>query len=181
MDVEISMEMGCKMKKAKKYDGVLQELEKKYMILMTTYLSKLHNAFHDDNGNEVSHEVIVSKIKQDCISICSRNLGSIAFDDRSEEEVVKEILEYNFDMADVKYIKEVEKADLYAIVNYLNENCIKRADPEWYTLGVHELLQNGKVDLGPRGSKRIQFCKWCGEGIYLSSDHRRSKHRSSFK
>jgi hypothetical protein len=75
-------------------------------------------------------------------------------------------------------MKEVEGIDLYPIINQLNENCLKRTDPEWFSFGVHELLQNGKVDLGPIGSNRIQFCKWCGEGIRLTSDHSKSKHRS---
>jgi hypothetical protein len=120
------------------------------------------------------------------MSLSFNNLGRIAFDNRSEEEVIKEILEYNYDMADINYdmadikhMKEVERLDLYPIINQLNENCLKRTDPEWFSFGIHELLQNGKVDLGRRGSKRIQFCKWCGEGIHISSDHSRSKHRSS--
>jgi hypothetical protein len=179
MKPEIPTEKKYKMKKVIKYDEVLQELENEYLILMTKYLSKLHNAFHADNGLEVSHTDIVNKIKQDCISICSNNLGRIAFDDRSEEEVIKEILEYNYDVADIKHIKEVERLDLFSIVNYLNAYCLKRTDPEWFSFGIHEILQNGKVDLGSRGSERIQFCRWCGEGIHLSSDHRRSRHHSS--
>lgn len=181
MDPEIPTETGYKMKKVIKYDTVLQELEDEYLILMTKYLSKLHNAFHADNGLEVSHKDIVNKIKQDCISICSNTIGRIAFDDRSEEEVIKEILEYNYDVADVKHMKELEQIDLYPIIDQLNEYCLKRTDPQWFSFGIHDLLQNGKVDLGPRGSMRIQFCRWCGEGIYLSSDHVESKHRSSKK
>jgi hypothetical protein len=165
------------MKKGIKYDRVLEELENDYLLLMTKYLSKLHSAFHEDNGLDVSHKDLVNKIKQDCISICSRNLGRIAFDDRSEDEVIREILEYNYDFADIKHMKEVERQNLYPIVNQLNETCLKRTDPDWFSFGIHELLQNGKVDPGPIGSKRIQFCKWCGEGIHLPSEHRGSKHR----
>lgn len=171
------MEIEYKMKRMIKYDRVLQKLENEYLILMTKYLSKLHSAFHEEYGLEVSHKYIVNKIRQDCMSICSNNLGRITYDDRSEEEVIKEISEYNYDIADIKHMKEVERLDLYPIVKQLNENCLKRTDPQWFSFGIHDLLQNGG-DLGPRGSKRIQFCKWCGEGIRLASDHSRSKHRS---
>jgi hypothetical protein len=174
-------EIEYKLKKVIEYDRVLQELEDEYLIIMTKYLSKLHNAFHADNGLGVSHKDIVNKIKQDCISICLNTLGRIAFDDRSEEEVIKEILEYNYAVADIKHITEVDRLDIYSIADQLNDYCLKRSAPEWFSFGIHELIQNGKVDLGPRGSKRIQFCKLCGEGIYLSSDHIGSKHRSSKK
>lgn len=164
-----------------KYDKILQELKSDFIMLMYNYLQKLHDALHEDNGPNIDHKDIVSKIKQDCMSICSNRLESIAFDDRTEEEITKEILEYNFDKSDIKYMKEVEQVDLYPIIDQLNEYCLKRTDPQWFSFGIHELLQNGKVDLGPRGSKRIQFCRWCGEGIYLSSDHVESKHHSSKK
>lgn len=52
----------------------LEELKGEFDTLMYTYLQKLHNAFHEDNGLEVSHEVIVNKIKQDCMSIFQINL-----------------------------------------------------------------------------------------------------------
>jgi len=59
------------------------------------------------------------------MSIFSNNLERIAFDERSEEEVINEILEYNYDMADIKHMKEVEGIDLFSHVNSLNENCLK--------------------------------------------------------
>ena len=107
------------MKQETKYKKALEELKGEFDTLMYTYLQKLHNAFHEDNSLEVSHEVIVNKIRQDCMSIFSIKLGSIAFDDRSEEEVIKEILEYNFDLPDVEHMKEVEGVDLYTFVNQL--------------------------------------------------------------
>ena len=66
-----------KLKKPIKYDRVIQELEKEYLILMTKYLSKLHDAFHEDNGSEASHEDLVNKIKQDGMSIFSNNLEEL--------------------------------------------------------------------------------------------------------
>jgi hypothetical protein len=158
--------------KATKYDKVLQELKDEYDTLMGSYLQRLHNAFHEDNGLKLSREDFVEKIKQDCMSIIlSHKLGRIAFDNRSEEEVINEILEYNYDMVDIKHMKELEGIDLYSHVDSLNEDCVKRTDPEWFQFGIHELLQNGKVDPGPIGSKRTQFCKCCGEQIYISHEH----------
>lgn len=167
-----------KMKRLPSYDMVLQDLEKQYLLLMTKYLSKMHEAFHKDKGVEASHAELVNAIRQDCLLMCSNNLARLTFDDRTEEQIIKEILEYNFDTEDVKHMKEVEDVDLYPILNQLNEYCLKRTNPQWFSFGIHELLQNGKVDRGPRGSKRLQFCRWCGEGIYLSSDHVELKHHS---
>jgi len=155
--------------KATKYDKVLQELKDEFDTLMGSYLQRLHNAFHEDYGLKLSHEDFVKKIKQDCMSIFSNKLGRIAFDNRSEEEVINEILAYNYDEKDIKHMKEIEKIDLYSHLHSLEENCVKRSDPKWYQYGIHELLQNGKVDLGPIGSKRTQFCKCCGEQIYISN------------
>jgi hypothetical protein len=161
-----------------KFDNVLQELKGELNALMNRYLQKLHNAFHEDYGLELSHEDFVSKIKQDCMSIFSNNLGRIAFDDRSEDEVIKEILEYNFDVADIKHMKEVEGVDLFSQLGSLNENCVKRTDPEWFQFGIHKLLLEGKVDLGPIGSRRTQFCKCCGEQIYISHETEQLQSRS---
>jgi hypothetical protein len=169
------------MLKQTKYAEVLQELEQEYLIVMTKYLSRLHDAFHEDNGFEASHEELVNKIKQDGISMCSNNLARIAFDDRTEEQVIEEILQYNFDMKDIQHMTEVEQIDLYPIVNQLNEYCIKRTDPEWFQFGIHELIQNGKVNPGTVGSKRTQFCKWCGEAVYLGQDVHASRHTKRHK
>jgi hypothetical protein len=166
------------------YDKALQELKNEFDVLMSNYLQKLHSAFHADNGLKLSHTDIVDKIKQDCMSIFSDQLGRIAFDDRSEDEVIKEILEYNFEMTDIKHMKEVEQIDLYPVVNQLNEHCIKRTDPEWSQFGIHELMRKGKVIPGSIGSKRTQFCKCCGEQIYIgpsqddrNQDHNRRRNR----
>jgi hypothetical protein len=53
-----------KMERLPSYDKVLQDLEKQYLLLMTKYLSKLHDAFHKDKGLEASHVELVNKIKQ---------------------------------------------------------------------------------------------------------------------
>ena len=156
------------MKKETKYDEVIQRLKKEYAVLMSKYLSKLHNAYHEDYGLQTSHNDIVERIKLDCMSICSEKLGCIAFDDRTEEEVIKEILEYNYDEADLKHMKEVEGLDLYPILNLLEKYCIKRSSPAWFQFGIHELIQNGNVDPGTVGVNRPQFCLYCGEGIILS-------------
>ena len=144
-----------------KYDKVLQELESEFSTLMNDYLQKLHIAFHKDNNLSLSHNDFVDRVRKDCMSIFSNTRGRIALDDRSKEEVTKEILEYNYDMTDVKQMKEIEKVDLFSHLASLSENCLKRSDTGWFTFGIHELIQNGKVDLGPRGSKRTQFCKCC--------------------
>ena len=158
------------MDKETKYKKVLHELKGEFDVLMDNYLQKLHNTFHEDKGLELSHEDIINKIKQDCMSIFSNNLGRIAFDDRSEEEVIKEILEYNYDITDIKHMKEVEGIDLFSHLHSLKENCLKRTDPEWFQFGIHGLLQSGKVNPGPRGSKRTQFSKCCGEQVYISHE-----------
>jgi hypothetical protein len=84
--------------KGTKYDKVLQELKREFNALMEEYLQKLHNAFHEDYGLKDSHVDIINRIKRDCISIFSNNLEGISFDERSEEEVTKEILEYNYEI-----------------------------------------------------------------------------------
>jgi hypothetical protein len=166
------------MKRSPSYDKILQDLEKQYLLLITNYLPNMHHAFHDDKGLEASHVELVNTIRKDCMLMCSNNLARLTFDDRTEDQVIKEILEYNFDMEDVKHMKDEENIDLYPIVDQLNEHCLKRTDPAWSRFGIHELIQTGKVDPGSRGSKRTQFCSWCGEAILLSSDHVGSHHSS---
>ena len=165
--------------KQTKYAEVLQELEKEYLILMTKYLSKLHGAFHEDKGLEASHEDLVNRIKKDGVSMCSTIFARLTFDDRSEDEVEREIMEYNYDTEDIKHMKEIEQIDLYPFVNWLNENCIKRTESKWFQLGIHKLIANGTANPGAIGSKRTQFCRFCGEEIYLLMDHNAhaSKHK----
>lgn len=165
--MEVVIGKMSKMKEIPSYDKVLQELEKQYLVLMTKYLSKLHDAFHKDRGSEASHIELVNRIKQDCILMCSNSLARLTFDDRTEEEVIKEILEYNFDETDIKHMREVERIDLYPILYLLEKYCIKRSSPEWFQFGVHELMQSGKVDPGTVGVNRPQFCIYCGEEIFL--------------
>jgi hypothetical protein len=148
---------------------------------MNSYLQKLHIAFHEDNGLSLSHNDFVDKVRQDCMSILSNNLGRITFDDRSEEGVIKEILEYNYDITDIHYMKEVEGVDLFSHLALLSENCLKHSETAWFTFGIHELIQNGKVDPGPRGSKRTQFCKCCGEQIYILHEPERLQSKSYSK
>lgn len=78
-----------------RYEKVLQELEKEFLILMTNYLLKLHEALHEEGGLEPSHEHLVNEIKQDCISMCYSNLAGIAFDDRSEKDDKKAVERLN--------------------------------------------------------------------------------------
>jgi hypothetical protein len=169
-----------KLIKDTKYDKVLQEFKGEFDVLMRNYLQKIHNAIHEDKGIKYSHTDIVDKIKQDCMSIFSDKLGCITFDDRSEDEIIKEILEYNYDMMDIKHMKEVEGLDLFSHLNQLNEYCLKRNDPGWFQFGIHELLRDGKVIPGRIGSKRTQFCKCCGEQIYLTNKNKVSESSSDF-
>ena len=147
------------------YNKALQEFSFEFGALIFNYLQKFHHMFYEDNGLKMSHADIF-KIKKDCMTICYGRLE--AFYERNEEEVIQEILQYNYDREDVKHMKEVEKIDLYSHLNMLTEKCIKRSDPAWFQYGIHELLQNGKVDPGPIGSRRTQFCKCCGEQINIS-------------
>jgi hypothetical protein len=152
-----------------KYDKILQELKSDYSALLDKYLPKLHQACHEDISLKVlSHMEIVKKIRQDCINICSEASERITLAGEGEEDVIKEILEYNYDMADIKYMKEVEKVNLFLLLQELNKNFVKRTDPEWFVFGIHDRLLNGKADLGQIGSKRTQFCKCCGKEVYLS-------------
>lgn len=166
------------MKRLPSYDKVLQDLEKQYLLLMTRYLSKMHEAFHEDKGSEASHAELVNTIRQDCMSMCSNNLDRLTFDDRTEEQVIQKILDYNFDMKDIHHMKDVEQLDLYPLLNWLDENCIKRTDPDWFQFCIHEMIANGRANPGKIGSKRTQFCKFCGEEIYVSMSHNSntSKH-----
>jgi hypothetical protein len=166
--------VGDKVKKLKQptnYESVLQEIKKQYLELMTKFLPKLHDAYHKDKGLDASHVDLVNKIRQDCILISSETLTGLKYDDRTEEQVIKEILEYNVDIEDIKHMKEVEQIDLYPFRDWLEESCIKRTDPEWFQFGIHDLIANGKANPGTIGSRRTQFCKFCGEGIYLSLGH----------
>jgi hypothetical protein len=154
-----------------RYNAVLLELSEECGNLMGKYAPKLHKASHDDNkGIELSHVEMVKKIQQDCIHICTDNAMKITFSGAGEEEVIEEILEYNYDEADIEHMIKVEKINLFSHLSTLNENCIKRTDPEWFEFGIHELLQNRKVNPGSLGSKRTQFCKCCGDQIYISRD-----------
>ncbi len=138
---------------------------------MGKYAPILHSACHEDNkGINLSHVDLVRKIQQDCIHICTDNAMKITFIEASKEEVIEEILEYNYDEADIEHMIKVEKINLFSHLMTLNENCIKRTEPEWFQFSIHELQQNGKVNPGQLGSKRTQFCKCCGDQIYISSD-----------
>ena len=95
-----------------KYDKVIQDLTREFDVLMDKYLQKLHSAFHEDFGLKYPSTDIINRIKQDCMSIYSNKLRNIASDERSEDGVIEEILEYNFDMTDIKHMKEVERVDL---------------------------------------------------------------------
>lgn len=100
-----------------------------------------------------------------------------------EEEVIDEILQYNYDRADVQHMRDAENIDLCLYVNWLNQNCVKGTEPQWFQFGIHKLIANGKANLRTVGINRPQFCKYCGEEIYSSKDHnvRPSKHAKRLK
>jgi hypothetical protein len=150
-------------------------------MFMCKYLQKLHIIFHEDYGLKHSPTDIVNKIKRDCISVFSNKLESIAFYDRTQGQVIEEILQYNYDMEDIQHMTEVEQIELYPFLNWLNENCVKRTEPQWSQFGIHELIANGKANPGTIGVKRTQFCKYCGEAVNLGQDVHASSHAKRLK
>lgn len=70
----------------------------------------------------LSHLEVVEKIRQDCIDACSHIVGRITFDGEGEEEVVKGILEYNYDMEDIKHMQKIEKVNLFLHLQQLKEH-----------------------------------------------------------
>lgn len=158
-----------------RYEKILQELKEDYKELMTKYVPKLHKAYHEDHASqEFSHMEIVKKMQQDCNRVCTEATYGITFRGEGEEEIIAEILDYNYDERDIEYMIKVENINLFSHLQTLNRNCIKRTDPEWSQFGIPELLQNGKVNPGPVGSKRTQFCKCCGEQVYISKESNQS-------
>lgn len=154
-----------------RYEAVLEALSKECGKLMEQFAPKLHSASHEDNkGVILSHKEMVIGIQQDCIRICTDNARKITFCGAGEEDLIQEISEYNYDEADIEYMITKENISLFSHLQILKENCIKRADPEWVLFGIHEQLQSGRVNPGPIGSMRTQFCKCCGEQIYISTN-----------
>lgn len=154
-----------------RYEKILHELKEECGELMAKHASKLHKASHEDHtGTEISHMKLVKKIQEDCNRVCTEATNGITFSGKGEEEVIAEILEYNYDETDIQHMIKVEGINLFSHLQTLNKNCAKRADPEWSLFGIPELLQDGKVDPGPVGSKRTQFCKCCGKQIYISKE-----------
>jgi hypothetical protein len=159
------------MSKNARYEKVLEELREECGLLMAKYAPKLHKAYHEDHGGiEFSHMDMVKKIQEDCSSACTDATSGITFRGAGEEEVIAEILEYNYDEADIEHMIKIENINLFSHLQQLNQDCIKRTDQEWFQFGIHEQLQNGRVNLGPIGSMRTQFCKCCGEQIYISTN-----------
>jgi hypothetical protein len=139
------------MSKDIKYNAILLELSKECEQLMKKYAPILHSAYHADNkGVKLSHVDLVREIQQDCIRICTDHAMKITFRGAGEEELIGEILDYNYDEADVEHMIKVEKISLFSHLRTLNKS------------------QNGKVNPGPLGSRRTQFCKCCGDQIYIS-------------
>jgi hypothetical protein len=152
------------------YDKVIKELTEEYKLVIGKYAPKLHEAAHKDNHDvTLSHIELVTKIQEDCIRVCSDVAHGITFSGAGEQEVIEEILKYNYDRVDIEHMIKIENVNLFLHLQSLRENCIKRTDPEWFQFGIHEQLQNGKINPGPIGSKRTQFCKCCGEQIYIST------------
>jgi hypothetical protein len=173
-----------RLSKETKYDVTLRKLMSEIEVLVQKYLPELHNTCPKNRGPELSHKDLIDKLKQDIMDICSGIL-ELLFDERNEEEIDNEILEYNYNLTDIMYMKQVENIDLYAHINNLNKYCIKRTDTAWSQFGIDDILHNGKVDLGPMGSKRTQFCKCCREPIFLmsnlvyhSNQRKRTQHNS---
>jgi hypothetical protein len=57
--------------------------------------------------------------------------------------------------------------NLFSHLQLLNRKCVKHSDAEWSEFCISKRLQNKKVNPGPVGSKRTQFCKFCGEQICM--------------
>jgi hypothetical protein len=154
-----------------RYEKTLQELKDEYEELTTKYTPRLHKAYHEDRpGIEFSHMEMVKKFQEDCNRICTEATYGITFSGEGEDEVIAEILEYNYDERDIEHMIKVEGINLFKHLQTLNRDCIKRTDPEWALFDIPELFQNGKVNPGPVGSMRTQFCKCCGEQIYISTN-----------
>ncbi|MGH9925532.1 MAG: hypothetical protein ACREAS_06090 [Nitrososphaera sp.] len=85
--------------------------------------------------------------------------------------VEEEILNYNFSPKDIEYMKEVEHvqhADLHILLKALNEHCISRNSVLWEKYHIENMIrEKGNIPYG-RGSKRMQFCKHCGETIWFN-------------
>ena len=159
------------MNEKSRYDEVLQELGRECGKLMAKYAPKLHKASHEDHPDKIlSHMNMVRKIQEDCSRVYTEAAHGITFSGKGEEEVIEEILEYNYDERDIEHMIKVENINLFSHLQMLNRNCIKRADPEWSQFEIPELLRSGKVNPGPVGGKRTQFCKCCGEQIYISKE-----------
>lgn len=113
---------------------------------------------------------MVRKMQEDCSRVFTEATYGIIFIGDDGEEVIVEIPEYNYDERDIEHMIKEEGINLFSHLQALNRDCIKRSDPEWSQFGIPELLQNGKFNHGALGSKRIQFCKDCGEQIYISKE-----------
>ena len=155
-----------KLSKETEYDKNLQKLKSECLILLDNYTQKLQSAYQEDKSLGFLNKDVVNKIREDCMRICSDTLR-LTFDERDEAVVIEEILEYNYDMNDIRYMKDTEKINLFSYVLQLNKYCIKKTDPEWFQFGIQELLQNKKINTEQIGSKHTQFCKGCGEQVYL--------------
>jgi hypothetical protein len=79
------------------------------------------------------------------------------------------ILTYNFNQEDIEYMKEVEHiehTDLHKLFEALNEHCVSRNCPLWQKYGIEDTIRKEGHKFG-RGSRRLQFCKHCGETIWF--------------
>lgn len=151
-----------------KYEMILQKLSEECGVIFERFVPELHRASHEDHGStELSHLQLVRKIQKDCIHLCAELAHRITFDGTRDQDVISEILEYNYDKADIEHMIRVENMNLFSHLQQVNKDCVKRSDPEWSEFGISERLQNGKANSGPIGSKRTQFCKFCGEQIYI--------------
>lgn len=58
--------------------------------------------------------------------VCTEATHGITFSGDDEEEVIAEILEYNYDERDIEHMIKVEGTNLFSHLQMLNQNCIKR-------------------------------------------------------
>jgi RNase P subunit RPR2 len=82
--------------------------------------------------------------------------------------IEEEILNYNFSPEDIEYMKEVEHvqhADLHRLFEVLNKHCISRDSLLWQKYYIENMIREKEDIHYGRGSKRMQFCKHCGETI----------------
>ena len=83
------------------------------------------------------------------------------------QSIETEILNYNFSPDDIQHMKDVEHTNLQSLLESLKEYLITRDSPLWQLYGIDSMIRKGGEGYHKLGSKRVQFCKHCGEVIYF--------------